>query len=95
MRINYSGKASFQCHSCGWGYQTISIYNAATAQWVVLDPGRSMGETKVAISNLTPPGNAADYVGNPSGPGDVWIKVQTDGVLSSSDADFLQLVVAE
>ena len=57
--------------------------------------GRSMDETKVAISNLTPPGNAADYVGNPSGPGDVWVKVQTDGVFSSSDADFLQLVVAK
>ena len=64
----------------GWVSQTISIYNPTTMQWVVLDPSRSMDGTEVAISNLTPPGNAADYVGNPSGPGDVWVKVQTDGL---------------
>ncbi len=96
MRINYAGKISLQCHGCGLGEtQTISIYNPTTMQWVVLDPSRAMGETEVAVSNLTPPGNATDYVGNPSGPGDVWVKVQTDGLMTSSDTDLLQLVVAE
>ena len=76
------------------GYQTISIYNAAAMQWVQLD-GRQVGDTELAVSDLIPPGNTADYVGNTSGPGDVWIRVRTDGILSSTNADFLQIIAAE
>ena len=80
----YSGLNSSACT------QTISIYKWTTKKWVTLD-SRSVGSTKVLITNLVPSGRLGDYV---SRTGQVQIRVNCSGKTSFvSSGDFMQIAI--
>ncbi len=86
LRVSYKGKNSQVCA------QTIAIWRWTTNTWVQLN-SRSVGTTEVAISNLIPPGAAANFVSNTTGPGAVRVRVrcQKSGVNFAARGDLLQL----
>jgi hypothetical protein len=83
----YKGKASLTCT------QAIAVWRWTDSTWVQLD-SRSVGTTEILVSNLTPPGAAADYVSGTTGPGEVRVRVScTAATTFSLSGDLMKLTL--
>jgi hypothetical protein len=84
LQVTYSGLNSVSCT------QTIAIYKWSTKKWVALD-SRSVGSTKVLISNLAPAGTVSGYV---SSTGQVRVQASCSASKSAfvSSGDLMEII---
>jgi len=88
LLLNYKGNNSRNCT------QTVAIWNWTTSAWAQLD-SRTVGTNEIAISNLTPTGTLANYVGGTGTTGEVRIRVQCQangGSPFTSNGDLMSIV---